>query len=98
MIRRPPRSTPLYSSAASDVYKRQILHELDCLGLHRGAALAGAFADAYGRQVQVGGDDDRAGAGANRSGGEGNRRISGESGTSSDEHGSSGDEFLYVHG
>ena len=26
MIRRPPRSTPLYSSAASDVYKRQSLH------------------------------------------------------------------------
>eukprot|EP00826_Nyctotherus_ovalis_P065842 TRINITY_DN9694_c0_g1_i19.p1 TRINITY_DN9694_c0_g1~~TRINITY_DN9694_c0_g1_i19.p1 ORF type:complete len:373 (-),score=120.89 TRINITY_DN9694_c0_g1_i19:25-1119(-) len=26
MIRRPPRSTPLYSSAASDVYKRQALH------------------------------------------------------------------------
>src|SRR5660398_163976 len=26
MIRRPPRSTPLYSSAASDVYKRQELH------------------------------------------------------------------------
>ena len=25
MIRRPPRSTPLYSSAASDVYKRQEL-------------------------------------------------------------------------
>src|SRR5660398_7979 len=25
MIRRPPRSTPLYSSAASDVYKRQYL-------------------------------------------------------------------------
>src|SRR5665647_3310873 len=25
MIRRPPRSTPLYSSAASDVYKRQDL-------------------------------------------------------------------------
>ena len=23
MMRRPPRSTPLYSSAASDVYKRQ---------------------------------------------------------------------------
>ena len=23
MIRRPPRTTPLYSSAASDVYKRQ---------------------------------------------------------------------------
>ena len=26
MIRRPPRSTPLYSSAASDVYKRQRPH------------------------------------------------------------------------
>src|SRR5665647_2466085 len=26
MIRRPPRSTPLYSSAASDVYKRQAPH------------------------------------------------------------------------
>src|SRR5660398_96197 len=25
MIRRPPRSTPLYSSAASDVYKRQCI-------------------------------------------------------------------------
>ena len=28
MIRRPPRSTPLYSSAASDVYKRQPLQSL----------------------------------------------------------------------
>ena len=28
MIRRPPRSTPLYSSAASDVYKRQLI---DCV-------------------------------------------------------------------
>src|SRR5450759_1100042 len=27
MIRRPPRSTPLYSSAASDVYKRQVVNE-----------------------------------------------------------------------
>src|SRR5665647_1963052 len=26
MIRRPPRSTPLYSSAASDVYKRQVVN------------------------------------------------------------------------
>src|SRR5665647_1150697 len=26
MIRRPPRSTPLYSSAASDVYKRQLFN------------------------------------------------------------------------
>ena len=29
MIRRPPRSTPLYSSAASDVYKRQRLFRYD---------------------------------------------------------------------
>src|SRR5660397_51600 len=28
MIRPPPRSTPLYSSAASDVYKRQVLRRL----------------------------------------------------------------------
>eukprot|EP00826_Nyctotherus_ovalis_P051133 TRINITY_DN6376_c0_g6_i1.p2 TRINITY_DN6376_c0_g6~~TRINITY_DN6376_c0_g6_i1.p2 ORF type:complete len:270 (+),score=60.98 TRINITY_DN6376_c0_g6_i1:27-812(+) len=28
MIRRPPRSTPLYSSAASDVYKRQAKNEV----------------------------------------------------------------------
>ena len=28
MIRRPPRSTPLYSSAASDVYKRQLPNRL----------------------------------------------------------------------
>src|SRR5660398_318245 len=27
MIRRPPRSTPLYSSAASDVYKRQVAQQ-----------------------------------------------------------------------
>ena len=27
MIRRPPRSTPKPSSAASDVYKRQLLHK-----------------------------------------------------------------------
>ena len=31
MIRRPPRSTPLYSSAASDVYKRQIHRALNGL-------------------------------------------------------------------
>ena len=29
MIRRPPRSTPLYSSAASDVYKRQHMRKDD---------------------------------------------------------------------
>src|SRR5674476_1705679 len=28
MRRPPPRSTPLYSSAASDVYKRQVLHDI----------------------------------------------------------------------
>ena len=28
MIRRPPRSTPKPSSAASDVYKRQVLYEM----------------------------------------------------------------------
>ena len=27
MMRRPPRSTPLYSSAASDVYKRQVMRQ-----------------------------------------------------------------------
>src|SRR5660397_94704 len=34
MIRRPPRSTPLYSSAASDVYKRQVrdLSSVETLG------------------------------------------------------------------
>ena len=32
MIRRPPRSTPLYSSAASDVYKRQQQHRLTVSG------------------------------------------------------------------
>eukprot|EP00826_Nyctotherus_ovalis_P055783 TRINITY_DN7445_c0_g1_i7.p1 TRINITY_DN7445_c0_g1~~TRINITY_DN7445_c0_g1_i7.p1 ORF type:complete len:204 (-),score=16.00 TRINITY_DN7445_c0_g1_i7:144-719(-) len=31
MIRRPPRSTPLYSSAASDVYKRQVQKKLPML-------------------------------------------------------------------
>eukprot|EP00826_Nyctotherus_ovalis_P057232 TRINITY_DN7818_c0_g1_i7.p1 TRINITY_DN7818_c0_g1~~TRINITY_DN7818_c0_g1_i7.p1 ORF type:complete len:180 (-),score=64.69 TRINITY_DN7818_c0_g1_i7:88-603(-) len=31
MIRRPPRSTPLYSSAASDVYKRQVIYDTKVL-------------------------------------------------------------------
>src|SRR5450759_2898265 len=40
MIRRPPRSTPLYSSAASDVYKRQREdRELPCGGCGRGRRL-----------------------------------------------------------
>src|SRR5660397_295106 len=33
MIRRPPRSTPLYSSAASDVYKRQVVSHHEQLSL-----------------------------------------------------------------
>src|SRR5450759_31917 len=56
MIRRPPRSTPLYSSAASDVYKRQLLPDLH--GNTAGAlnstasAVTDAFAyDAYGNTV-----------------------------------------------
>src|SRR5660397_134508 len=36
MIRRPPRSTPLYSSAASDVYKRQLQR---CDSMRRGPRL-----------------------------------------------------------
>ena len=43
MIRRPPRSTPLYSSAASDVYKRQesdtYLRMADSLLVSRGSAM-----------------------------------------------------------
>src|SRR5660398_56240 len=39
MIRRPPRSTPLYSSAASDVYKRQVTDPGS--PLHKTAELAG---------------------------------------------------------
>src|SRR5660398_290690 len=33
MIRRPPRSTPLYSSAASDVYKRQRMIGAEVVGM-----------------------------------------------------------------
>src|SRR5450759_1445524 len=47
MIRRPPRSTPLYSSAASDVYKRQILH----LGIAGARVGAGRRANAVAEQV-----------------------------------------------
>ena len=50
MIRRPPRSTPLYSSAASDVYKRQTLdREADSAGQQtdRRAALAAAPWDGW---------------------------------------------------
>src|SRR5660397_290072 len=44
MIRRPPRSTPLYSSAASDVYKRQVVQP----------CLSGGLWDA-GANITVGG-------------------------------------------
>ena len=44
MIRRPPRSTLDRSSAASDVYKRQ----LDDLGRHVGVETEGIFQLAYG--------------------------------------------------
>src|SRR5665647_1647376 len=48
MIRRPPRSTPLYSSAASDVYKRQLaIGEIDhhlALAHHRLLVLADLIA------------------------------------------------------
>src|SRR5660397_279407 len=54
MIRRPPRSTPLYSSAASDVYKRQLAGELplerggDIISdLHAAAAYVGSDAVSY---------------------------------------------------
>src|SRR5660397_240096 len=40
MIRRPPRSTPLYSSAASDVYKRQVFEIVDYVDPAEVAVLA----------------------------------------------------------
>src|SRR5674476_180009 len=50
MIRRPPRSTPLYSSAASDVYKRQAVAARTCVHAAlfgpAGPRLASALADA----------------------------------------------------
>src|SRR3546814_7797141 len=46
MIRRPPRSTPLYSSAASDVYKRQPF--IDCIAsCHRIHANPSSFLCLY---------------------------------------------------
>ena len=39
MIRRPPRSTPSRSSAASDVYKRQVCENRDTKGLYKKARL-----------------------------------------------------------
>ena len=46
MIRRPPRSTPLYSSAASDVYKRQLQAIADALkGRFKGVVVLGGCAN-----------------------------------------------------
>src|SRR5665647_2366219 len=72
MIRRPPRSTPLYSSAASDVYKRQvntssafgrpdlaIPQSTTYLDNFRRTTLA-AGKQRLGRQVHLGHDVDRA--------------------------------------
>src|SRR5660397_114309 len=46
MIRRPPRSTPLYSSAASDVYKRQV-HEFVRLAEQYGLPRVATVQNAY---------------------------------------------------
>ena len=46
MIRRPPRSTPLYSSAASDVYKRQRVICVSSYGKDKEEALKKSFAEA----------------------------------------------------
>src|SRR5674476_428745 len=48
MIRRPPRSTPLYSSAASDVYKRQ---QLGIYGFGAAAHIVAQVAIHEGREV-----------------------------------------------
>src|SRR5450759_5604076 len=68
MIRRPPRSTPLYSSAASDVYKRQGIVDPEpdrsedpgssfpeCLG-HRDEGLQAAAGGLRAEPVQQQGD------------------------------------------
>src|SRR5664279_5673687 len=43
MIRRPPRSTLSSSSAASDVYKRQLSHSIVRRNAHRTAVYSGAI-------------------------------------------------------
>src|SRR5450759_2144084 len=66
MIRRPPRSTPLYSSAASDVYKRQPyqrLHDTLRFGV-RGLAEVGTEAVVGGKPDVVGVGDHYPGHGA----------------------------------
>src|SRR5450759_5155399 len=48
MIRRPPRSTPLYSSAASDVYKRQLCKKLKIATPDARIAVSAATASGIG--------------------------------------------------
>src|SRR5665647_2304855 len=66
MIRRPPRSTPLYSSAASDVYKRQVqgngeTHPRDVpLEALQQAVVAPAGGDRQADARRVGLEDDAA--------------------------------------
>src|SRR5660398_166765 len=64
MIRRPPRSTPLYSSAASDVYKRQPapsalgrnLVQLSPLGMKTFPKVFQMILDFFFRPMDGGGD------------------------------------------
>ena len=64
MIRRPPRSTPLYSSAASDVYKRQKDNLMDGEGVWRrtnGEKYKGMFKMGRkdGRAIEISADGTR---------------------------------------
>src|SRR5665213_3376683 len=57
MIRRPPRSTQSRSSAASDVYKRQIPHRFAWPSARWGSVpIEGGVAAAYKREIEA--DDD----------------------------------------
>eukprot|EP00826_Nyctotherus_ovalis_P066702 TRINITY_DN988_c0_g1_i5.p3 TRINITY_DN988_c0_g1~~TRINITY_DN988_c0_g1_i5.p3 ORF type:complete len:104 (+),score=7.01 TRINITY_DN988_c0_g1_i5:25-312(+) len=52
MIRRPPRSTPLYSSAASDVYKRQAQEDLKVCRIIKAVIAHFVFSTAQLVQIQ----------------------------------------------
>src|SRR5450756_1283681 len=52
MIRRPPRSTQSRSSAASDVYKRQVLEALIASGVVA-VAVCGVFVTLLGSSIQI---------------------------------------------
>src|SRR3546814_9816214 len=60
MIRRPPSTTPLYSSSASDVYKRQVprpagndLHRFVDEGFLRGEQASGRCVDNFGKSAAL---------------------------------------------